>query len=216
MGVTRDRFIQGMTYDEYKSRLSRGPEAYERSEQALAISEQDVTPFRQAPKLNVLVLVTETCPDVITNLPILVHIAKATGNLDVRIFMRDENKDLMGEFMNGPYESVPVFAFFDEEFALRGVFIERPTSVTELREKKTHELHAQNPEFGIFGDSAAQLADDARDRLRRATQQMREETGDFYRRETIRELQELIADISKAGSESRPRWTGNLMMPVPA
>jgi len=45
---------------------------------------------------------------------------------------------------------------------------------------------------------------------------MREETGNFYRRETIRELQALVTAMGQASADSRPLWVGNLMMPVPA
>jgi len=216
MAVTVERFNQGLTYEQYKARLGRAPDAYQRSEQLLEMSEQDFAQFRGRSPFKVVVVVTETCPDVITNLPILVRIGQETGNFEARIFLRDDNKDLMAQFMNGPYESVPVFAFLDAEFNLRGVFIERPRSVTELRDQKTREIHEQNPQFGSFGASAADLPDEARDRLRAATQSMREETGNFYRRETIRELQALVTAMGQASADSRPLWVGNLMMPVPA
>jgi hypothetical protein len=216
VAITAERFNQGMGYDEYKSRLGRGPDQYVRSEQALTLSEADLAAFRGLPSYHVLVLVTETCPDVITNLPILVRIGRETGNFDHRIFMRDDNKDLMAQFMNGPYESVPVFAFFDADFTLHGVFIERPSSVTSLREQKTRELHEQHPEFGAVGASAADLPEDVRDRLRAATQQLREDTATFYRRESIRELQDVVKTMSQASADARPLWVGNLMMPVPA
>ena len=216
MAVTAERFNQGMSYDEFKAQLSRARESYERSEQQLQLSEEDLAPFRGAAPFNVLVIVTETCPDVINNLPILVRVGRETGNFQHRIFMRDDNKDLMAQFMNGPYESVPVFAFFDADFSLRGVFIERPRSVTELRDQRTRQIHDQNPEFGSFGASAADLPDEARDRLRAATQAMREDTGTFYRRETIRELQDLVTAMGQASADSRPLWVGNLMMAVPA
>jgi hypothetical protein len=216
MTVTRERFNQGMTYDEFKAKLSRAREQYERSEELLDMSEEDLAPFHDVPHFDALVIVTETCPDVITNLPILVRIAESTGKIDVRVFFRDENKDLMAQFMNGPYESVPVFAFYDADFALRGVFIERPRSVTEMRTQRTMDLHQANPEFGAYGASPAELAEEARDRLRQATQRLREDTATFYRRETIRELRELLMEISKPGSELQPRWTGNLAVAVPA
>jgi len=216
MTMTDERFNQGMTYDQYKARLGRGPEQYDRSEQLLSLTEEDLAAFRGRPPLHVLVLVTETCPDVIMNLPILVRIGQETGNFDARIFMRDDHKDLIAQFMNGPYESVPVFAFYDESFVLRGVFIERPRSVTELREQKTRELHANDPAFGAYGGSASDLPEEARDRLRAATQRMREDTGPAYRRATIRELQDLVAAMSQASPGSHPLWVGNLMMPVPA
>ena len=216
MVVTAERFNQGMTYDQFKAQLSRARESYERNDSGLQLTDEDLAPFRAADPFKVLVIVTETCPDVINNLPILVRIGQETGNFEHRIFMRDDNKDLMAQFMNGPYESVPVFAFFDANFKLRGVFIERPRPVTALREQKTREIHEAHPEFGGFGDSAANLPDEARDRLRSATQAMREETIPYYRRETVRELQELVTAMRDPATVSKPVWVGNLMMAVPA
>jgi hypothetical protein len=216
VAVTRARYEQGMTYDEYKAGLSRSRDQYERSEQQLDQNTPDLSGFLGKPRYDVVVIVTETCPDVITNLPILARIARETGNFEPRIFMRDDNKDLMAQFMNGPYESVPVFAFHDVDFALRGVFIERPRSVTELRRQKTQELYVTNPEFGPDGGSAGELADDVRNRLREATQQMRDSTAGSYRESTVRELAGLVAAMSQASRDSAPLWVGNLTMPVPA
>ena len=216
MAVTRERFNQGMTYDEFKAQLSRARDQYERSEQQLDQNTPDLSGFRGQPRYDVVVVVTETCPDVITNLPILARIARETANFEPRIFMRDDNKDLMAQFMNGPYESVPVFAFHDADFALRGVFIERPRSVTELRTQKTRDLHASNPEFGPYGGSAGELAEDVRNRLREATQQMRDSTAGSYREATVRELAGLVAAMGQASSDTAPLWVGNLALPVPA
>jgi len=216
VAVTRERFDQGMTYDQFKAQLTRSQEQYERSEQQLHLSEPDLAGFRGLPRYDVLVIVTETCPDVITNLPILVRIARETGNFEPRIFMRDDHKDLMAQFMNGPYESVPAFAFYDADFALQGVFIERPPAVTELRTQKTREIHEQHPEFGPYGGSAGELAEDARNRLREATQQMRDATAGSYREATIRELADLVTAMGQASRDGGPLWVGNLMTPVPA
>jgi len=44
----------------------------------------------------------------------------------MRIFLRDENPDLMDQFLkNGLYRSIPVFAFFDEHMNEVARFIER-------------------------------------------------------------------------------------------
>jgi hypothetical protein len=216
VAVTRERFDQGMTYDEFKAQLSRARDLYERNEQQLDQDKLDLSQFRGLPRYAVVVIVTETCPDVITNLPILDRIARESGNFEPRIFMRDDNRDLMAQFMNGPYESVPVFAFHDADFALRGVFIERPRSVTELRTKKTQELHATHPEFGPYGASAGELAENVRSRLREATQQMRDSTAGSYREATIRELASLITAMGQASPDSAPIWVGNLATLVPA
>jgi hypothetical protein len=214
MAVTRERFNQGMTYDEAKTKLPRNLPNIEQIEAGLKVTDADLAPWRELPEsFNVLVLVIDPCPDVYTNVPILNRIAKESGKLNVRIFMRDDNKDLMAQFMNGPYESVPVFAFYDKDFNLRTVFIERPKSVTELRAQKTREIHEGNPEFGPFGGSASDLPEAARNALAAAIRDMRTGTSDQYVQETLRELREIAAELK--GTSSAASWRGNLVA-VPA
>jgi len=213
LAVTRERFNQGMTYEQFKAER-RNRDAYEATEHMIELGEADLAPFRELPsRMDVLVIVTETCPDVIMNVPILDRIARESGKLNVRIFMRDDNKDLIAQYMNGPYESVPVFAFFDPSWEQRAVFIERPPSVTALRTRKTQEIHEEHPEFGPYGGSAGELDEDARGRLQQAIRQMRTDTAPAYARETIRELGEIARAIGKPAAEAR--WWGNLAA-VPA
>jgi hypothetical protein len=214
MAVTRERFNQGMTYEEIKAVMPRNLAQMEQFERDIKLSEGDLAPWRGlSQKYSVLVLAIDPCPDVQANLPILERIARETGKLDVRYFMRDENKDLMAQYMNGPYESVPVFAFYDEAFNLQSVFIERPKSVTELRAQKTRELYAQDASFGPVGTSPSQMPEDARERYGAAIRRMRADTTGFYLSESIRELGEIAREL--AAKPVTARWWGNLVA-VPA
>lgn len=215
MAVTRERFNLGKTYDEFKQGV-RNRDAFESTEGMLALSEADLAPFwGLRDPLDVLVIVTETCPDVVMNVPILARIAKETGKLNVRIFMRDDNRDLMAQYMNGPYESVPVFAFFDPSWTELGAFIERPPSVTDLRQQKTQEIYDLHPEFGTYGSSPSELPEEIRGRLNQAIRQMREDTGQAYARETIRELGNIAREIGHGAAAGLARRWGNLAA-VPA
>src|SRR5205823_2792527 len=99
---------------------------------------------------------------------------------NLRIFLRDENKDLMADYMNGPYESVPAVVFLGEDWRDLGVWIERPRSVVELRERRTRELHERNPEFGPYGSAPSDLSEETRSRLSQAIRAMRTETQGLY------------------------------------
>jgi hypothetical protein len=206
MAVTRERLNQGMTYDQFKA-ITSNLKAFEASEANIQLADADLTPFRSLPhNLDVLVVITETCPDVVMNLPILDRIARESGKLNVRIFLRDDNKDLMAQYMNGPYESVPVFAFFDPSWNQLGVFIERPKAVTELRQRKTEEIYASNPAFGSPDAPPSELSDEVRAQLQQAIRQMRTDTGKDYARETVRELGDMAAAMARGGAG----WRGNL------
>jgi len=214
MAVNAERFRQGMSYEEAKTKLPRNLPQIEANEGRIKLSESDLAPWRALPQTyNALVLVIDPCPDVYTNLPILNKIAQESGKLNLSIFMRDDNKDLMSQFMNGQYESVPVFAFYDQDFNLRSVFIERPKTVTTLRADKTRGIHEQNPEFGPVGTSASQMAEDVRGRYQAAINQMRSDTSEFYIGETIRELGEIAKEL--ASPSATAKWWGNLVA-VPA
>ncbi|HEY4602220.1 MAG TPA: thioredoxin family protein [Cerasibacillus sp.] len=66
-------------------------------------------------KLRVIVLTEDWCGDAMLNLPILLHIAKEI-NMDVRILYRDDNLELMDQYLtNGKSRSIPIFIFIDED-----------------------------------------------------------------------------------------------------
>ncbi len=193
MSVTRERFEQGLTYADWKARMTRNREHFEENERAVALRDEDLVAFRQlrAP-LHVLVLAEDWCGDVIANFPILGRIALETGKLDVRVFPRDENEDLMNLYLNrGAFKSIPVFAFFDESFSEIGRFIERPESVTELRAKQRAEIDAR---LGLApGFAVAELPEQQRLHLQEELTKMREETKPFAEAEVVRELREIVA-----------------------
>jgi thiol-disulfide isomerase/thioredoxin len=201
VGVTRERFEQGLTYDEWKAQMTRNRERHDANEQGLTLSEADLAPFKSLPKkVNVLMLAEDWCGDVIANTPIVGRIAQETGALNVRVFLRDQNEDLMDQYLkDGKYKSIPAVVFFDDDFNELGRWIERPESVTKLREEKRQALYRDNPEFGSPGDPPDKLPEDARIKLTQAIAQMREETRPFADKEVVRELGEIAKSIAAKG-----------------
>jgi hypothetical protein len=216
MLITRERFNGAMTYDDAKGKMPRNTPNMDRIEGQIKLTDADLKPWRNLPDgCNVLVLVIDPCPDVYTNLPILQQIATETGKLNIRVLMRDENKDLMAQFMNGPYESVPVILFLDKDMELRSVFIERPKSVTALREQKTREIHDAHPEFGAFGRSPAEMGEEIRPKFQAAVNEMRTATTDYYIGESLKEFREIAEELAR-GVSGDPKWRGNLIGAVAA
>jgi len=111
MGVTAERFSQGMTYEEYKAQMNRNKERFEETEAAVELSDESVAPFANLPEpRNVLVIAEDWCGDVISGLPVVGKLAEASGKLNLRVFLRDQNLDLMDQYLkNGEFRSIPVF-----------------------------------------------------------------------------------------------------------
>lgn len=197
MTMTRERFDTGMTYEQYKSAMSRNRDRVEENERKVALDPQAARLFGSLSKaINVVVLAEDWCGDVIANLPVLGRLAQAAPKLNVRIFYRDQNPDLAQRWLNqGKYQSIPVFAFFDEDFNELGHWIERPASVTALRAKKRGEVFAKDPAYGAPDGPVDQLPEDVRGRLQADLQRMREDTTAFANAEVQRELRELVAAV---------------------
>jgi hypothetical protein len=198
MTIDRQRFGQGLTYAAYKDQMTRNRERLEENERRVEVRPDDLAAFRDLPRpLHVLVLAEDWCGDVIANLPVLAQLAERSGKLDVRILLRDQNDDVMQQYLNqGKYKSIPVFVFLDEGFREIGHWIERPASVTELRAKKRREIYASDAAFGSPDAPVDQLPDDVRARLQEKLAKMREETTGFANSEVIRELRELVTRVA--------------------
>jgi hypothetical protein len=209
MALTRERFTQGMTYEQFLDSMTRNRDRIEGYESKVEVSADDLKFFKDLKPLDVAVVGADWCYDVLTNLPVLAKLAKASGKLNLRVFERDQNPDVRDAYLNGPYQSIPVFVFFDENFQEIGRWIERPKSVTQLRADKRREVIASNPEFGSPDGSVDQLSEDVRAKLQSATNTSREETVPWANSEVVRELRQLLEEGLMAGAGGRPLIRGN-------
>ncbi len=194
MAMDQKRFSTGLTYEEYKDQMTRNRDRVDANEARVTIDPADLDAFRglKGP-IHVLALAEDWCGDVIANLPVLGVLARESGTLDLRVFLRDQNKDLMQRYLNqGKYESIPVFAFFDDTFSELGVFTERPASVTERRAEQRKQIHAEHPEFGEVGGSVDALAEDVRAKLTAEITKRREDDVAWANREVIRALRKIV------------------------
>jgi len=208
--VGSERFGRGMTYDEFKAAMTRNQERFVANEERVRLSKADVDAFKGR-SLNVVVLAADWCGDVVANLPVLGIIAKGAGTLDVRVFERDANADLMDQYLNqGQFKSIPVFAFFDPStWKEVGVFIERPGSVTERRAAKRLEIFAAHPEFGSPDAPVDQLAEDVRARLQQELQKMRDGMAEWANAEVVRELRAIVEGRSTRGGAPQTKGTAS-------
>ena len=194
MTIDRARFATGLTYEQYKEQMTRNRDRLEANEARVTIDPQDLDAFRALTgPIHVLALVEDWCGDVIANLPVLGKLARECGTLDLRVFLRDRNTDLMQRYLNqGKFESIPVFAFFDATLTEIGVFTERPATVTERRAEQRKAIHAEHPEFGEHGASPDALADDVRARLTAEITKRREGDVGWANREVVRAFREIV------------------------
>ena len=150
--VTPERFAQGMTYDEYmesvKVNKARIEEYYANVslESAQTDALKELTNAEGGPA-RMMVIGEDWCGDVVRELPVLARVAEAAG-LELRIFPRDENHDIMNEFLKeGKYMSIPVAVFYDQGHEYICHWIERSEAANREQGEIEAAIRAEDPDI---------------------------------------------------------------------
>jgi hypothetical protein len=143
--ITKQRFAQGMTFQQYLDQMNTNKDKFLETLAATHVTPQERTAFKdRGEKLNVLVITEDWCGDALTNFPVLARMVEGAPNVEMRVFLRDQNPDVMDQYLNrGIFRSIPVFVFFDQDMKEVARFIERPPKITEYMEQKKLELRRQ-------------------------------------------------------------------------
>ena len=182
--VTAERFAAGLTYREYVERIQRNRAKFEYNYNEARLTDDDVRVFRELVArpdgpARVLALAEDWCPDVFRGLPVMARIAEAAG-MELRIFPRDQNLDIMNEFLNeGKHQSIPTFVFYTRDQRYLAHWIERPV----LANEQMHLVTA------IFQGKTAEEALPEYERFQQG------EVWANWRRETVREIRALLASV---------------------
>ncbi len=164
--VTPERFASGMTWEQWMKHIQRNVQKFQYNYDETKVSGADTKRLQALAKkpggpAKVLVLGEDWCPDVVRGLPVIQRIAEAAG-LEARHFPRDENQDIMSEFLNhGEHQSIPVAVFYTADHKYIAHWIERPAKAqAELgeiqklfegldREKDAPEMRRRYDEFQL-------------------------------------------------------------------
>ena len=124
--VTKERFEQGLTLQRYLDQMRTNRERFTRAIEATTIRPEDAGVLeRLGQTARVLVITEDWCGTSLAYVPFVAKLVEGRPDIELRMFLRDANPDLMDQFLkNGLHRSIPVFAFFDEEMNELARFIE--------------------------------------------------------------------------------------------
>jgi thiol-disulfide isomerase/thioredoxin len=134
--VTPERFSSGLTYQQFLEQAKSNVDRFQMNYEGTTVSEEDAAALKAlAAKPNgpakMLVLGEDWCPDVYRGMPVLAKFAEAAG-IEFRAFPRDENLDIMNEFLkDGEYQSIPTAVFYTKDHQHILHWIERPEKANE-------------------------------------------------------------------------------------
>jgi hypothetical protein len=127
VAVTKERFAQGMTVREYIDQMSMNKDRFLAVLDATRIAPTDAGVLeRFGATRRILVITEDWCGTALGSLPFVVKLTEGMAGIDVRVFLRDKNLDLMDQYLkDGLHRSIPVYVFFDENMNELARFIER-------------------------------------------------------------------------------------------
>src|SRR5262245_33382558 len=128
--VSKERFAEGMTVRQYLDQMSANKERFLAVLDSVSITDGDAATLERYPGTRRILVITEDwCGASVASLPFVIKLVEAAPGIEMRIFLRDENPDLMDQFLKrGVYRSIPVFALFDEQMNELARFIEQRPS----------------------------------------------------------------------------------------
>ncbi len=195
MAITRERFEQGMTLEQYTAQMKQNREAFVANQAAATVRPEDIAFFNSLPEtVNTLIITEDWCGDALANVPVLAKLAEQTGKLTLRFFLRDQNLDLADQYLKeGKYRSVPVFVFFDQEMRELGHFIERPAQATAEMQAATDALVAEHPELPDLGGSFDTMSDASKQLRFQSLRELRQQRGAAWTDMLLDDIKRLLS-----------------------
>ena len=195
--VTAVRFEQGLTYHDFLAGAVVNRDKFEQNYKNPVLTAEDLAFFRNASALpegprKLLAIAEAWCGDVYRELPTAVRIAESAG-IDLRIFLRDQNPDIMDEFLsnNGKSRAIPVFVFYTAETKYITHFTERSASahagLAHAMNQARAKLHL--PASASFGN----LQDPERQTFLQEVISRIEPQADQWRKDAVKEMRQLLA-----------------------
>ncbi len=199
MTITAEQFATGLTMDEYRAQMTQNAEAFAAGIAAAPVAAEDAAVFAEMPEpLNVLVITEDWCGDSLAHLPMLFRLAQESGKLHVRVFKRDEHRDLAAHYpLPTGRVAIPIAVFLDGEMRERGRFLERPDTAHAEVDAFMTDFFTRHPEHGTPGTVAANLTPEGRQALFAALAPWRKARLDEWNRAAIAQFAQAATGTGK-------------------
>jgi hypothetical protein len=142
--LTRERLESGYTYDEYRKLVQKHQGLWDGVYEHIKLPKDAVLRVKELPgRRLVAVLAEDWCGDAASLVPILAKLADAAPEMvELRVFERDKNLDIMDRYLSHGGRAIPVAIVFDEEMRQLGSWGSRPAPAQALFREKLRAFRA--------------------------------------------------------------------------
>jgi hypothetical protein len=195
--VTPARFAQGLTYANFLAQAAVNVDKFEANYKSAPLSVEDLAFFKRAAEqpngpARIMAIGEAWCGDVYRETPTVARIAEVTG-MELRVFLRDENPDIMDEFLSndGKSRAIPVFVFYTADMQYITQFTERSATAHRELAEIADQVKAK---MGLPKETTfATAPEDRKQELLREVIAKIQPRSDDWRKEAIKEMRQLLS-----------------------
>ena len=154
MALSRDKFEQGMTTQEYIEYIKVNKQPFIDIYNGVEVPEDTRAYFDGLEEpLNLAVFTSDWCGDAMSTTPAILKLADATDKLNLQVFSRDDELEVTNSFLpEHRAGTVPVFVTFDAEMGEISRFIETARSLVPQIDAMDETIAQEVAAEGIAGD----------------------------------------------------------------
>lgn len=153
--ITKEQFESGMTYMEYRTMIDKlyengkttgtnqsdamlnytkmNIQRMRRLDKTIEIDRELINQLKSIPcPVNWLLITEAWCGDAAQNVPILNKMAEASPNINLKLILRDENLEIMDQYLTNGGRAIPKLIILDSEMKEIGTWGPRPWIVQEM------------------------------------------------------------------------------------
>lgn len=169
--ITKERFENGYTYAEYRQLTDRlleegkttgdnhsedflhytkmNVQRMSRLDKTTTLDDATIAAASKLPKGSKWLVLSEAwCGDAAQNLPLLQKVAEQAPDAELRILLRDENLDIMDQYLTNGGRAIPKLILMDTEMNELATWGPRPAPVQEMVEDNKRNAQLPYMEFG--------------------------------------------------------------------
>ncbi len=122
-----------------------------RLDKTAKVSEETMEIFKNILEKQTWLVISEPwCGDAAQTLPFLNKISQLSENIDLKIVLRDENPELMNQFLTNGSQSIPIVIILDANMNVSQIFGPRSKAATKL-------VIAYKAEHGVIDDAFKEI-----------------------------------------------------------
>jgi hypothetical protein len=126
-----------------------GIQRVKRGLKTTTIEDKVIETLNRTKAINWLVITEAWCGDAANSLPIIVKLAEARKDINLKLILRDSNSEVMNSYLTNGAKAIPVVIFLDDDFNELALWGPRPEPAQKMAlENKAHPVMSQQ-DFNI-------------------------------------------------------------------